>query len=284
MVQLTFTKATAAGNDFIIIDEFHSPLGLDPGPLARTLCARHFGIGADGLLIIRPHKSEDFEMEYYNADGSTGGMCGNGGRCAARYVHERGFAGWNMRFLALGYVYHAEVTDDQVRLSMKDPRVVSADVLLRIGDTAHRGYLVDTGSPHLVIFSDKLDDLDVVSVGRALRHHPDLAPQGANINFVTVAADGIMTLRTYERGVEEETLACGTGSVASATAGALFAGLESPVTLRVKSGDILTVRLQRAGDVVSAVVLEGPGRLLFSGSCYYDSQAGTIRAFTATEQ
>jgi len=283
VVRLPFTKATGAGNDFVIIDELDYPIGLDPGPLARSLCARHFGIGADGLLIIRPHASEDFEMEYYNVDGSTGAMCGNGGRCAARYVHERGFAGRTMRFLALGYVYHAEVTEDQVRLAMKKPRVVCADLVLRIGDTAHRGYLIDTGSPHLVIFRDRLDDFDVVSVGRALRHHPDLAPGGANINFVAVAADGVMTLRTYERGVEEETLACGTGSVASATAGALFAGLDSPVALRVRSGEMLTVRLQRAGDAVSAVVLEGPARLLFSGSCYYDSQAGTIHAFTAAE-
>jgi diaminopimelate epimerase len=276
LISLTFTKATGAGNDFVIIDEFEVPLEVDPGPVARALCDRHFGIGADGLLLIRPHAGAAFEMRYFNADGSSGGMCGNGGRCAAHYAHERGIAAGSLRFQALDYVYHAEVAGQRVRLSMKDPKIVRADLVLHSGDASYQGHLFDTGAPHLVVFSEHLDALDVFTVGRALRHHPDLAPQGANINFVAVGSDGVMTLRTYERGVEDETLACGTGSVASATAGVLYGGLESPVTVRVRSREELTVQLHRERDRVSAVVLEGPARLLYTGSCQYDPATGTI--------
>jgi len=276
LISLSFTKATGAGNDFVIIDEFEVPLEVDPGLVARALCDRHFGIGADGLLLIRPHAGEAFEMRYFNADGSSGGMCGNGGRCAARYAHERGLASGTLRFQALDYVYRAEVAGESIRLSMKDPRIVNADLVLQSGDALYRGHLLDTGAPHLVVFSEHLDALDVVTVGRALRHHPDLAPKGANINFVAVGSDGVMTLRTYERGVEDETLACGTGSVASATAGVLFGGLDSPVAVRVRSGELLTVQLKRERDCVSAVILEGPARLLYTGSCQYDPETGTI--------
>ena len=278
MIPITFTKATGAGNDFVIIDEFASPLGQDPALLARALCDRHFGIGADGLLLLRPHGGEDFEMRYYNADGSTGGMCGNGGRCAARYAHERDLAGASMRFVALDYVYRAEVTERGVRLSMKDPRLVSSEKDLRVGGKTFRGHLFDTGSPHMVIFSSPLEDLDVVSSGRALRHHPDLAPEGANINFAAIDQDGVVNLRTYERGVENETLACGTGSVASATAAVLFRGLASPVTVRVRSGESMTVFLTRAGESAHSVVLAGSARLLFTGSCQFDPVAGIIVA------
>ena len=278
MIPIRFTKASGAGNDFVIVDGFESAPQMDAARLARAVCDRHFGIGADGLLLLCPHPQEDFEMRYYNADGSTGGMCGNGGRCAARYAHERGLAGDTMRFVALDYTYRAKVSEDEVRLSMKDPQLVSSEKRLIVGDIAYRGHLLDTGSPHLVIFSLPVESVDVVSVGRALRLHPDLAPLGANINFASIGKDGVVTLRTYERGVENETLACGTGSVASATAAVLFQGLEPPVTVRVRSGETLTVLLRRAGETATDVELRGPARLLYTGSCQYDPEVGIIVA------
>ena len=282
MISLSCTKGTGAGNDFVILDEFSSPLNTDLGTLTRALCDRHFGIGADGVLILRPHLEADFEMLYYNADGSRGAMCGNGGRCAARYARERGIAADAMRFVALEHLYRAEVRGDAVRLTMKDPVQIDSDRVLEVSGRTFRGRLLDTGAPHLVVFTEGLDGMDVESLGHALRHHADLAPQGANVNFVERSPGALLRLRTYERGVERETLACGTGSVASAVAGALAAGLTSPVTVHVRSGDRLMVHFVRTGDRFSGVVLEGPARMLFTARCRYDEASGGIVAETST--
>ncbi|MGB5875488.1 MAG: diaminopimelate epimerase [Bacteroidota bacterium] len=270
--QIGFTKATGLGNDFIIIDDRMGGIKFDPGKLAVALCDRHFGIGADGLLILKKSGRADFLMEYYNADGSHGGMCGNGGRSLAMYAHTRGVAGGSMTFEALDHLYHADVTRTGVRLRMKTPADLRAESSIQVAGVSIDGFFVDTGSPHFVIFCNDLNAVDVEMLGRLLRHHEAFQPQGTNVDFVKVLGQKEIAVRTYERGVEAETLACGTGSVAAAFVSHLHRGVQPPVTVGVRSGDALVVELDKTHEIW----LEGGVRILFDGECLYDLSSHEI--------
>jgi diaminopimelate epimerase len=265
---LHFTKASGAGNDFVIVDNRDGAVQQGKNDLAALLCSRHFGIGADGLLLLEKSSKADFAMRYYNADGSYGGMCGNGGRCLARYAFLHGVAGETMRFEALDHVYDACVVGDQVRLHMKDPRNLATDVRLDVGSVPLIGTFIDTGSPHMVLFVDELEDLDVTGLGRKIREH---GPEGTNVNFALVLPDGSIRLRTYERGVEAETLACGTGSVATAVVAFTTKRVShTNVKIRVRSGELLTVRFTPEAESITDVWLEGSAHILFSGNVLVD--------------
>ncbi|HUI08790.1 MAG TPA: diaminopimelate epimerase [Bacteroidota bacterium] len=278
-VRLEFTKATGAGNDFVLLNAMGGMPGADLPQLARALCDRHFGVGADGLLVLAPSKRSDFLMLYYNADGSSGGMCGNGGRCVARFALLEGIAGPRQRFEALGFVYRAEVAPaGSVRLSMKDPAGLRTGLRLSRGTGEPvDGTFIDTGAPHLVVFEDDLERLDVARLGRALRLDPSFAPEGTNVNFVSPEGGSTIRIRTYERGVEAETLACGTGSVASALVASWLRNMESPVRVTVRSGEELTVHFAREGDSWHDIALEGSAHMLFRGTAFYDPVSSRIR-------
>jgi len=264
-MKLAFVKASGAGNDFVVLDHRRNQLPADLSTLARTLCHRHLGIGADGVLFIESSFRAHFRMNYYNADGSVGGMCGNGGRCAARYAALTGLAPSVMKFEALDHLYDAVVEGTGVRLHMKNPIQFRTIERLDVQGRAFNGYFIDTGSPHFVTQVNDLDSLDVHELGRTLRYHEAFRPEGANINFVTRSAAGLVQ-RTYERGVEAETLACGTGSVASAVVHAISEGMRSPVEVKVRSGELLRVHFDGAPKHVENVWLEGSAHMLFEGS------------------
>ncbi len=267
-----FTKMSGAGNDFVVIDNMDEPLQVDKSKLAIALCSRYFGVGADGLLLLEPSSKADFFMRYYNADGSYGGMCGNGGRCIARYAYVNGIAGENVNFEALDYLYTAEISSTSVKLEMKNPNDFRFNLLVAAARGEFRGHFTNTGSPHFVIELSDLDTVDVHGVGKEIRFHPLFAPDGCNVDFITVTSDNRLLIRTYERGVEAETLACGTGSVASAIIAAHSKGMKSPVTLKVRSGEELHVHFSFDGTRFTNVFLEGSAHMLFSGDLLYDTE------------
>ena len=276
-VPISFTKASGAGNDFVLVNTITEDPGIDFGRFAVAVCDRHFGVGADGLLLLGKSDRADFTMRYFNADGSSGGMCGNGGRCIARFALMEGVAGLNQRFEALDHIYDAEVGERSVRLHMKDPVDLRRGVVFTAGEKKLNGTFIDTGAPHVVIFESDLERLDVMEFGRAIRRDPRFNPAGTNVNFVRIRNGSTVELRTYERGVESETLACGTGSVASALVSSDLYTLTSPVAVAVRSGETLFVHFKKTGDGWTDVFLEGSAHMLFKGRLLYHEDQSIIR-------
>ena len=273
---IEFTKVSGAGNDFVLIDNMEGRLDVDKAKLAVAVCSRHFGVGADGLLLLEPSQEADFFMRYYNADGSYGGMCGNGGRCVAHYAYLHEIARSPMRFMALDHIYQAEIVASAVRLKMKDPFDFRRAVTIHIGEQKLSAYFVNTGSPQAVIFEEAIDNVEVERLGRHIRYHKLFAPDGTNVNFVKTSSSGAIEIRTYERGVERETLACGTGAVASATIVALERGFASPIPVKVRSREELVVHFRASSNKITDVFLEGSAHLLFAGKLTYDAAAGEL--------
>ncbi|MGB0130501.1 diaminopimelate epimerase [Chlorobium sp.] len=264
-MQINFTKLSGAGNDFIVIDNRSRALQLT-GDQINALCTRRTGIGADGLILIEPSARFDFSMKYYNADGLPGSMCGNGGRCAAYFAHVEGVPSaekGRYAFEANGNRYDAAITGpEQVRLHMLDPRDFR-DGLPVEGLTCH---YVNTGSPHAVIYTSQgeLDRIDVYNEGRAVRHRTDIFPEGTNVNFLEITSPDGLSVRTFERGVEDETLACGTGAVAAALMSYRLGKVTSPtVKVKVRSGDILEVSFS---ENLKTVTLSGPAKIIYRGT------------------
>ena len=271
-MKISFTKMTGAGNDFVVIDN-RSKRIKNGAKAAKILCDRRWGIGADGLLLIEKSRSASYRMMYYNADGSYGGMCGNGGRCIAFYAVLHKLARRKHSFEALGYVYSVDVRKTEVVLTLKDPQGLQIANKLALGSETISVNSVDTGSPHVVIpignlreLGSSLEDLDVEKVGREIRYHDDFKANGTNVNFIEKKKDNSLTIRTYERGVESETLACGTGSVASALVASRLWNLRSPINVIPKSGHALRVEFDEVGDRLTNIRLAGPARVVFEGT------------------
>ncbi|MEX1138865.1 MAG: diaminopimelate epimerase [Bacteroidota bacterium] len=271
-MKLEFTKMTGAGNDFVIIDNRNGRIQDGPG-LARIVCERHFGVGADGLLLLEESEKADFRMMYYNADGSYGGMCGNGGRCIARFAFKNGIAGAEQSFEALETVYRGVITGESVELLMKDPSKIRTGIMLPTSAGTIRYNFVDTGSPHVVlVLSDDapgkpgLSSIDVVRVGREIRQNKEFSPDGTNVDFVKVDGVNRLKLRTYERGVEDETLACGTGSIAAAVIATELGLVTGPVDVQVRSGAILNVAFEKRAKGYGEIRLSGPADVVFEGT------------------
>ena len=263
-MELTFYKYHGAGNDFILFDDFAGGLHeqFDQTSIAQ-LCDRRFGIGADGMMFLRAHADYDFEMVYYNSDGAPSSMCGNGGRCIVRFAADRGYINDNCSFLAVDGPHQASLmTDGWVSLQMSDTKKV---VQAEVPDAA----FVDTGSPHVVQTGYDPATVDVNTVGRNLRNAPAYKEAGVNINFVNRDSDGRILIATYERGVEDETLACGTGVTAAALAAAtddqLAVGSIFSYDVLAKGGE-LRVRGEVADHGFSNIWLEGPTAFVFKGT------------------
>ncbi|MDP2942311.1 MAG: diaminopimelate epimerase [Candidatus Omnitrophota bacterium] len=264
MKTIDFTKMVASGNDFIVINNLKKKIsGLHN--LAKKACDRNFGLGADGLLVIEPSKKADFKMRIINSDGSEAEMCGNGARCAALYAKENHLAGKKMRLETLADIIGAEVLGDKIRLKMSDPKDMRLDIDLTIDGKDYSVNFVNTGVPHAVVFVGKIDGCDVKSLGRRIRYHSAFAHRGTNADFVEPQKGDLLKVRTYERGVEDETLACGTGVVASAVIAAAVKGFRSPVKCLTKSGEILKVYFKKSGDTFKDVYLEGSAKKVFCG-------------------
>jgi diaminopimelate epimerase len=253
-VSTEFNKYEGTGNDFIIIDNRDLSF-IAEKDIISVMCHRRFGIGADGLILIEPGNEADFRMRYFNADGGEGSMCGNGGRCAAHFAFRNGIAGHEMDFTAFDGVHHAIVEEETVTITLADVKHIEVD-----GNTC----FLNTGSPHYVEFFKDPDSIDVILRGREIRYSPRFAPEGTNVNFVKVTDTGIF-VRTYERGVENETLSCGTGVTASAIAAVITGHFDSPPVVIDTLGGRLTVNFKAHDGEASGVILTGPATFVYSG-------------------
>lgn len=265
-----FHKISAAGNDFVMVDNRKKQFTRNIPELARKICHRKFSVGADGLILLEDSKSADFRMRYYNSDGSTAAMCGNGGRSIARFAHLLGAASKKMTFETEAGLIKAEILGRNVRLSLYEPREVRLDFPLRVEKREFDVSFIDTGVPHTIVFLNNIEKVDVPSLGRMIRYHREFSPEGTNVDFVQKKDEHTILVRTYERGVEDETLACGTGVTASAIVAGLKKLVKPPVNCITKGGDTLTVSyaINDAADFlspVSNVCLEGPAEVSFVG-------------------
>lgn len=264
---LHFYKMNGAGNDFIVVDNRDLQSSLDAETI-EALCDRHRGIGADGLLAVEPaEKGADYKFRYYNADGGEAEMCGNGARCFGRFTaHLKEQVPDKVTFETIAGTLAAEMVGDDVRIAMSEPKDLRLNTSTRVSGLDAELHFINTGVPHVVVFVEDLDDLDVFQHGRDIRQHDDFAPAGTNANFAKVLAPSHIAIRTYERGVEDETLACGTGMVASALIHHLLTGDPSPIKVDVEGGDTLEIGFESTGDWTFAnVTLTGPADFVFEG-------------------
>jgi len=261
MRKLSFIKMVASGNDFVAVDAYKGASASGYRDLAKRMCDRKFGAGADGLLVIDKSRKADIRMRIFNADGSEAEMCGNGARCAALYTGKK-----NVRLETLAGIIKAIVSRDLVKIRLTDPHSLKLDLPVKVGSRALWVNFINTGVPHAVIFVDGLENIDVHGLGRHIRNHKEFSPKGTNVNFVEVLDDESIQVRTYERGVEAETLACGTGSTASALVFALRAGMNKCVNVHTRSGEVLKVYFNRTDNKFSDVWLEGNASIVYKGA------------------
>ena len=264
---LHFYKMNGAGNDFVVVDNRDLSLELTRERI-EMLCDRHRGVGADGLLAVEPAENgADFKFRYYNADGGEAEMCGNGARCFGRFTAALlEDAPERVTFETIAGTLAAEMVDENIRIAMSDPIDLEMDSGASVDGLDATLHTVNTGVPHVVAFVLNLRETDVVAFGRAIRHHQRFAPNGTNANFVQVLAPGHIAIRTYERGVEDETLACGTGMVASALFHHLLHNAPSPIKVDVEGGETLEIGFEKNADGgFEKVTLTGPADFVFEG-------------------
>ena len=267
---LHFYKMNGAGNDFIVIDNRDLSIQLD-GETIEALCDRHRGIGADGLLAVEPAEhGADFKFRYYNADGGEAEMCGNGARCFGRFTaHLTEEVPDRVTFETIAGTLAAEMVGENVRIAMSEPKGLKLDTGASVPGLDATLHFVNTGVPHVVAFvpgGQAFEELDVFTHGCAIRQHAAFAPAGTNANFATVLKPGHIEIRTYERGVEDETLACGTGMVACALIHHLLTGAPSPIKVDAAGGDTLEIGFEKTGDQsFGNVTLTGPADFVFEG-------------------
>ncbi len=280
MRKFVFTKMSGAGNDFILFDEKFNPgISLSPSEI-KAICNRRNGIGADGVLILQETISFNYNLLYYNADGSLGSLCANGARCSLYYSKLMNWNdGYNISFTQNGNIYSGSVLNDEnVKFNLNNPTNSKYNFRINAGGQSIPASFVDTGSPHVVInicdvlkdplkpgsnFTD-INDFPVFDLGREIRYHFDFAPAGTNVNFISLG-ENFVWIRTYERGVEDETLACGTGSVASALVVSKIYNAGTHIKLNVRSGDQLFVDFEMVGKEFEKVSLTGPAKVTFKG-------------------
>ena len=255
-MNITFYKYQGTGNDFIVIDNRNQSFPKNSTAIIQKLCHRRFGIGADGLMLLENDKEYDFRMRYFNSDGNEGSMCGNGGRCIVAFANRLGVIGNTTTFNAVDGIHHAKISGQIVSLGMND--------VLGIQTFSDHVFL-DTGSPHHVTFTKNIDELDVYNEGRKIRYGKPYFESGTNVNFVEKVNDNTFKVRTYERGVENETLSCGTGVTAVALSGS-FLQLSSAdeIHLQTRGGE-LKVSFKKENDGFTEIFLTGPATFVFKG-------------------
>jgi len=294
--KINFTKMVASGNDFVIIENREPKTKNQKLPfLAKNICDRKFGVGADGLLVLEKSKIADIRMRIFNADGSEAEMCGNGARCVALWLAKnqkplvrirlpsarskievpktdnREPITENLTIQTKAGIIMAQVKANNVKIKMTEPKNIKLNLPIKVNNRTLHVNFINTGVPHTVIFVEGLEKIDVFNLGRMIRYHKRFSPQGTNVDFVEVLKDDSISLRTYERGVEDETLACGTGAVASA----IIFNMQYPIrnmskiNVYTKSGQILIVYFKRTGNKFSEVWLEGKARMVFKGEFIY---------------
>lgn len=251
--EIHFYKYHGAGNDFVMIDNRGGNQSLTREEIF-SLCHRRFGIGADGLIFIEPDEKHDFKMKYYNADGNESTMCGNGGRCIVAFARDLGMIEKSCTFDAIDGLHEAQIDGEIVNLKMKDVTAI---------EHLDNGYFIDTGSPHHIEYHENIEKLNVYELGKKIRHSQCYEPAGTNVNFVQKIKDDELFVRTFERGVEDETLACGTGATAAAIALMLEKDI-SNVKVKVMGGDLEVSAKKEQNNFVD-IWLKGPAVQVFKG-------------------
>ncbi len=271
---IPFVKMSGTGNDFVIIDHRNPFVSREEQVgFVKKICRRMFSVGADGIIFIESSERADFSWSFYNGDGSEAEMCGNGARCAARYAFRKNIAGRTMSFETRAGIIKAEIcgAEELVRVELTRPVDMRDDLTITLDGERKELLFINTGVPHAVLFTDD-KEVPVKKWGREIRFHEIFEPAGTNANFVTVLEDGKLLVRTYERGVEDETMACGTGAVASAVLAAVQKKVCSPVQVVTTGGEALTVTFDLLeGSKIERVYLTGPARIIYEGSLTAES-------------
>lgn len=269
---IAFTKMSGTGNDFILIDHRTPFLSKEEMPgFAKSVCERKFSVGADGLILIENSETADFRWQFLNGDGSFAEMCGNGARCAARFAFSKGIAPAQMRFETVAGEIQAEVINDSVKLRMTPPTGLELEAVLGVDDQEQVVHSLNTGVPHAVLFMENNDQAPVFEWGRIVRFHEHFQPAGTNVNFAQHLGGNRLSVRTYERGVEGETMACGTGAVASAIIAGIKGLVQPPVQVTTSGGEQLTIHFALRGQEVTEVFLEGPANFIYEGQLHSEA-------------
>jgi len=271
---MEFFKMSGGGNDFIVVDNRSAQVRLEVMPdLVRRISVRALSVGADGVIFLEPSRLADFRATFFNPDGETT-FCGNGGRCAARLAYLMGMVGPRMRVETIKMVHDATVDGERVQFAMPPALRLRSGVKLKIDELVLDVALIDTGVPHAVLFKETPHSVSILELSRKIRFHPDLVPDGANVNFVMVVDEHTLAIRTYERGVEGETLSCGTGCVAAALVTSSLGMTRSPVACWTRSGVTLSVQFQGAASAFTHILLEGDARLIYQGNLSTEATRG----------
>jgi diaminopimelate epimerase len=279
-IVVDFYKMSGSGNDFILVDNRDNIIEAElAAELARKLCRRKVSVGADGLILIENVVVVDFRWNFFIADGSKAEMCGNGGRCVARLANMLGICGSSLSFRTLAGIIRAEVSGSRVKLQMTEPHDLRLDMELDLNGQRFNTHFVNTGVPHTVFIlegPETLEKQEVVGQGRKVRFHSQFAPAGTNVNFVAVIDEQALALRTYERGVEDETLACGTGATAVALIGAAKGMVRPPVAVHTKSGETLTIYFDPKEILPQEVYMEGETTVIYQGRLWEEAVQVTL--------
>lgn len=268
-----FYKMSGSGNDFILIDNRDGAVDAEKiKDFVAAVCRRKFSVGADGLIFIEDSEKADFKWRFFNQDGSVAEMCGNGGRCAARFAYLNRICGPELAFETDAGIVRAMVDGIRVRLEMTQPTGMVLGEEIEAAGKTFSVNRINTGVPHAVIWTDDLESVPVVEWGRPIRYHERYAPAGTNVNFIQKTEnENLLLIRTYERGVENETMACGTGSVAAALIAARKGLVESPVSVETRGGEFLTVHFTTSGFEFVDVFLEGDARVIYQGRLWSEA-------------
>jgi diaminopimelate epimerase len=271
---IKFMKLSGSGNDFIFIENFENQFKEKSMPdFVKSVCRRGLSVGADGLMFIQSSDKADFKWRFFNSDGSEGEMCGNGGRCAIRFAKEIGLISEEGSFETIAGVLDASIDGNRVKVRMTKPHSFTQTTKIVLGDQEVLLDSINTGVPHAILYTKDLDSVDVLNDGREIRNHTVYKPDGTNVNFVRVVDRNNLQIRTYERGVEDETLACGTGAVASSLMASARNLVESPVNVQVRSGESLVIYFKGNPENTSDVYMEGDTRLVYTGEIRTDAFA-----------
>lgn len=268
MRRIEFTKVVASGNDFVIVETRNQkPVPRNLKLLAKEICARKFGVGADGLIVLEKSRVADVQMRIFNADGTEAEMCGNGARCVALWAKSK-----IINIETRAGIIKSEIKGDNVKIKLTQAKAYQAGIPIKINGRELRINSINTGVPHAVIFVEGIDTIDVSNIGRQIRYYECFAPQGTNVNFVEVINRNTIKARTYERGVEDETLACGTGAAASAIVfGLQLSGAKAKkckINVLTQGGETLKISFHKNKDEITNVWLEGKVKIVCKGDYY----------------
>jgi diaminopimelate epimerase len=269
---MEFWKMSGSGNDFIVVDNRSGQIiDGEMGHFVRRVCRRRESVGADGVIFVLPSDRWDFRWRFFNADGGEVEMCGNGSRCVSRFAYLKGIAGDKMTFETLAGPISAEVRNHTVKVLMPTPTGLRLDVDLDRRQGWKTIDFINTGVPHVVVQVEDLSKCEVLERGREIRYHPRFSPEGTNANFMKRIGPQLLEVRTYERGVEDETLACGTGAMACALVASVRGMVQSPVAVKTRGGEELRIHFKKSREAFEAVWLEGGTAIIYRAELHEEA-------------